>query len=149
MKNMKEFDLYYEQANKVNDIFYDFMNKKGFDVRRHDLKNLGFGAKASNNSDKFIPLFELCQWQYPESHCIFVYDRNGNSALTGDTVAIYSIDINENWTENDILNKFKIMLEEVYSKYGKYNKKNRLDFVFNEMEEDRKEFCLEEKEFNL
>ncbi len=50
---------------------------------------------------------------------------------------------------NNILYKFKVMLEGVYSKYGKYNKSNRLDFAFNEMKMERKEFKLEETEISL
>ena len=148
-KDMKDRIVFHKQGEKVNKIFCDFMKEKGFSTWEHDDKDLGFGVIASNSNDKFIPIFELHNWHYPESHSIFVEDRNGNSILTGDTVAIYSMDIDENWTENDILDKFKIMLEDVYSKYGKYDKNNRLDFVFNEMQMERKEFKLEETEISL
>ena len=38
------------------------------------------------------------------------------------------------------------MLNDVYSKYGNYSKKNRLDFTYNDMETEYKEYNDEYKD---
>ncbi len=148
---MKKINDFYKRVEKMNKIFCDFMEKKGFLTFTFDDIDLGLGASASNDEDKFIPLFEFQNFLDPESHSIFVEDRNGSSILTGNLVAIYSLEIDENtdYSEKAILEKFKIMLESVYEKYGCYNKNNRLDFAFNEMEEEDKDFNMSDTEMNL
>ena len=148
MKNRNDF---YKRVEKMNKIFCDFMEEKGFSTFTFDDIDLGLGASASNDKDDFVPIFEFQNYPYPESHTIFVEDRNGNSILSGNTVAIYSLNIAENmdYSEKEMLEKFKIMLESVYEKYGFYNKTNRLDFAFNEMKIERKEFSLEETGISL
>ena len=137
---MKDRTKFHNQGKKINKIFCDFMEEKGFSTWEHDDPSLGFGAIADNSKDKFIPIFKLYNWISPESHSIFVEDRNGNALLEGDTAAIYSLDIDENWTQEEIEKSFKIMLEDVYSKYGKYSKSNRLDFSFNELTMEEKKY---------
>ena len=137
---MKDIKIFHKQGKKINKIFCDFMEEKGFSTWEHDDKDLGFGVIASNSNDKFIPIFELKNWHYPEAHSIFVIDRNGNSILTGEIAAIYSLNIVENWNEEEIEKRFKTMLEDIYSKYEKYSKNNRLDFSFNELIMERKNY---------
>lgn len=132
------------RREKVTNMFCDFMEKKGFHILLDE--DIERGGMAVHNDDDFVPIFSLRNWNCPDEHCIFVDDRNGSFIVSGDTAAIYSLEVDETWTEKEILNKFKEMLDDVYEKYGQYSKSNRLDFVFNEMEMERKEYGFKEKE---
>ena len=90
-ENMKNRNDFYKRVEKMNKIFCDFMEEKGFSTFTFDDIDLGLGASASNDKDDFVPIFEFQNYPYPESHTIFVEDRNCNSILSGNTVAIYSL----------------------------------------------------------
>lgn len=137
---MKDIAKFHKQGKEIIKIFCDFMKEKGLTAWEHDSIGSGFGATAFDKKDRFIPIFKLYNLLSSESYSIFVEDRNGNPLLKGNTAAIYSLDINENWTEEEIEKKFKIMLKDVYSKYGKYNKSNRLDFSFRGLFMEKKEY---------
>lgn len=132
--------IFYKQADKLSEIFMDYMSDRNFSVSHHNDKYSGNGVTASHKEDKFVPIFKLVNQPYPKSFSIFVDDRNGNTILYGDTAAIYSIRAEENMSENEIIETFEKMLDDVYDKYGIYNKKNRLDFTFNELEMERKNY---------
>lgn len=139
-------EIFYKQAVKINSIFDDFMKEKGFSVWDHNDSALGYGAIASHKEDKFVPIFELKMWSYPRTFSIHVIDRNGNSILTGETAAIYSLDIKEDMKEDTMISKFKTLVNDVYDIYGNYCRENRLDFSFNNLEMERKEYSEIEKE---
>lgn len=137
--NQKKF---IEQINILEKIFYEFMTDKGYSVNIYeegDIKYLGYGGIASKD-DKFAICFSLVEHPYPKSFSIFANDRNGNFALCGDTVAIYSINCEKELTNDKLKENFKLALKDIYDKYSVYSKKNRLDFVFNELEMERKDY---------
>lgn len=139
--NMKEF---LEQENIIEDVFYNFMKDKGYSVSLYDeedLKYMGYGGFAVTD-DKFAIIFKLSNNPYPRSFSVFAEDRNGHFAIDGETAAIYSISLDENPNINndELKAKFEILLEDIYDKYSVYSKDNRLDFVFNEMKTERKNY---------
>jgi len=139
--NIKEF---LEQENIIEDVFYNFMKDKGYSVslyNEEDLKYMGYGGFAVAD-DKFAIIFKLSNNPYPRSFSVFAEDRNGYFAIDGETAAIYSIliDENSNMDNDELKSKFEILLEDIYTKYSVYSKNNRLDFVFNEMEIERKNY---------
>lgn len=142
MKSVKKFK---SQSSKFNQIFYDYMKEKGFEVSNYDNGVIGYGVIAYNDKDRFIPIFNLYNWLDPEVHSIYIEDRNGNPMVSGNVVAIYSLELDEKWNENEILNKFKMIIEEAYEKYKNYNKDNKLEFNVNKMELDYKHFNVDDK----
>lgn len=137
--NQKKF---IEQINILEKVFYEFMTDKGYSVNiysEEDIRYLGYGGIASK-SDKFAIYFSLVEYPYPKSFSIFANDRNGNFALCGDTVAIYSISGEKDLSNDELKEKFEIALNDIYDKYSIYSKEKRLDFVFNELEMERKDY---------
>lgn len=137
--NSKKF---LEQEKAVEKIFDEYMSKEGYDVHiydEEDLKYFGYGGYAIKE-DKFAVIFNLRGQVYPRGFSISVEDRNGNLVIMGETVAIYSISFTSETPKEEIKNKFKLMLDDIYNKYKVYSKENRLDFVFNEYEVDRKNY---------
>lgn len=147
MKNVKEFE---KQCKRINQIFCNYLKEKNYDAWNFDEENMKKGAFACKD-DKFVPIIKLHNWRYPESHSISVIDRNGNTVIEGETAAVYSLEIDEkdNNSIDEIAEMFEIMLNEVYLKYGNYDRNNRLDFAFNELEIDRKNFNLNDNEVVL
>lgn len=131
---------FYKQADKLSEIFMDYMSDRGFSVSHHNDKYSGNGVTASHKEDKFVPIFKLVNQIYSKSFSIFVDDRNGNTVLTGETAAIYSVNAEEDMSESEIIEIFEKMLNDIYDKYGDYCKGNRLDFTFNELEMERKNY---------
>lgn len=127
------------QTDLWND-FIDFMHERGYSVLSHDDEFMGCGSVASKE-DRFAPIFNLHVWggEIAENFIsIHVEDRNGSAILTGDTAAIYSmVDIGDH--QKNLL-VFTKMLDDAYEKYGVYSRSNRLDFVFNEMVQDRRTY---------
>lgn len=131
-----------EQEQEIEDIFYDFMTENGYSVHFHrdeDIKYMGYGGMAVKE-DKFAPFFSLSGNIYPRSFSVFVEDRNGNFILTGETAAIYSISASPESNIKELKDKFKILLNDIYNKYKVYSKENRLDFVYNELKLERKNY---------
>lgn len=123
---------------QIWDKFDDLMVERGYGILTHNDVSLGRGTVAYKD-DKFSPLFELKIWggEIAENFVsIFVTDRNGNTILGGETVAIYSLNDVGDFEKN--LSLFAKMFEDVYEKYSVYSKSNRLDFAFNEMKLERK-----------
>lgn len=118
------------------------MKEKGYSVSiydENDVKYTNFGGFACKK-DKFSILFKLVEFPYPKSFSIHAIDRNGNFILTGETVAIYSIYGKDDLSDQEVLSRFKIALNDIYEKYKVYSKENRLDFVFNELEQEVKDY---------
>ena len=131
-----------DQEETVEKIFDEYMSKEGYYVRIYDeddLKYFGYGGYAVKE-DKFAPIFKLHGQVYPRGFSISVEDRNGNFVIMGETVAIYFISVTSETSKKEIENEFKLMLDDIYNKYKVYSKENRLDFVFNEYEVDRKNY---------
>lgn len=140
--NNKDFKKFINQINLIEDYFYGFMKEKGYSVNIYeedDLKYLGYGGWATKE-DKFAIFFKLVEFPYPKSFSIHAEDRNGNNILHGETVAIYSISDKDNMSDDELLSRFKMALNDIYDKYKVYSKENRLDFVFNELEMERKDY---------
>ena len=135
--NKIELKKYYDQCEKMNDIFCDYMEKNGLSLFSFNDDTLGYGVDASKE-DKFSPLFELSHWY--NKHSITVEDRNGNSLIPFGAVAVYSLTVTDNMEEKELLDKFKKMLEDIYSIYGKYDKNNRLDFENSDMDTEYREY---------
>lgn len=134
-----------ESQMRLWDWFDDFMEEHGYDVLVHNDEYTGRGSVAYRD-DKFAPLFSLHVWggEIAENFVsIHIQDRNGSSVLTGETAAIYSMVDTGDKEKNLVV--FSKMVNDAYEKYRGYSKTNRLDFVFNQMKEDRKvydENCL-------
>jgi len=131
-----------EQEQELEEIFDEFMSKEGYSVHIHgedDLKYFGYGGYAIKE-DKFAVIFNLRGQVYPRGFSISVSDRNGNLVIMGETVAIYSISATSDTPKEELVNKFKIMLNDIYNKYKIYSRENRLDFVYNEYEIERKKY---------
>lgn len=125
-----------ELWNKFNDLMFE----RGYSVFTHDDEYMGRGSVASKE-DKFSPIFNLCLWggEVPENFVsIHIEDRNGSTILNGDTVAIYSMVDTGDQEKNALV--FSKMVDDACEKYGVYSKSNRLDFVFNEMKQDRRTY---------
>lgn len=140
----KDMEKFLEQENIIEEVFYNFMIDKGYGVNIYnedDLKYMGYGGFAVKE-DKYGVIFRLCNFQHPKAFTVFAVDRNGYFALDGDTAAIYSITLDENtdMDNEELKSKFEILLEDIYTKYSTYSKSNRLDFVFNDMEIERKSY---------
>ena len=130
------------QMELVETIFYDYMTDKGYLVninKGEEVKYLGYGGYATKD-DKFAIFFKLCEQNYPRTFAVFAVDRNGYFAIDGETVAIYNLSISDDMTNYDIEEKFKELLKDIYEKYSIYSKENRLDFVYNEYEIERKNY---------
>jgi len=148
LPNKLNKDSFVEQIDELEDLFYNYMKEKGYSVSINDDESvayLGYGGYASKD-DKFAVIFKLVENIHPRSFSIFAVDRNGYFALDGETAAIYSISAGEDTTMDEIKNKFNIMLNDIYEKYGFYSKDNRLDFVYNEMEIERKNYTYDLEE---
>ncbi|MBR1377320.1 MAG: hypothetical protein IJ565_05895 [Bacilli bacterium] len=140
-----------EQEEAVENIFYDFMKEKGYTVYFHrdeEIKYMGYGGNAVKE-DKFAVFFTLSADIYPRHFSIFAEDRNGNFVLTGEAAAIYSLSATPDSDINKLKNTFKILLNDIYEKYKDYSKENRLDFVYNELETDRKHYDINNDTKNI
>lgn len=124
------------------DRFDEVMRGKGYKVSSHNNATMGMVSLAFTEN-KFKPIFNFRNWFRSEESLhsgfvsIFVIDRNGNSILTGDAAAIYSLDIKKGDKDEDVKQRFEKMLENAINKYGSYCRENRLDFVYNEMVTER------------
>ena len=124
------------------DRFDKVMAEKGCMVSSTNDSQSGWTSKAYTD-DQFVPIIKFINWfrnvelLHGGFVSIFVEDRKGNSILMGDTVVIYSVDIDENDTDEDIKKRFEKMLDDVINKYGSYCRENRLDFVYNKMATER------------
>lgn len=132
-----------KQLNKYWDRFLDIAESYGYSCINHNDHAMGTGSILFK-SDKFVPIIQLCIWQELKtkgkvvedgSISIHVEDRNGNSVLDGPTCAIHCLK-----DCPDLEEKFEKMCSYVFEKYSKYSKQNRLDFVFNELPEERIEW---------
>lgn len=131
-----------EQEEAVENIFYDFMKEKGYTVHFHkdeDIKYMGYGGNAVKE-DKFALFFSLHGNVYPREFIVCAEDRNGNFVLMGEAAAVYGVSATPDTNTKELTDKFKILLNDIYEKYKVYSKENRLDFVFNELEQDRKNY---------
>lgn len=118
------------------------MKDKGYSVNiyeENEVNSMGYGGWATKD-DKYAIFFKLVEFSYPRSFSIHAEDRNGNSILHGETVAIYSVSGKDNLSNEELLSRFKMALNDVYDKYKVYSKENRLDFVFNELKMERKDY---------
>ena len=137
---MYDKNKFLDQEKIVEDIFDDFFKDKGyFTCINDDIKNMGYGGFAVTD-DKFALIFELHGFPYPKSFSVNAKDRNGNFVVMGETVAIYSITPDDNISKSELEEKFKTLLNDIYNKYKVYSKENRLDFVYNDMELERKKY---------
>lgn len=119
-------------------VFNDFMAERGFHVLPHDDYYTGRGSVASKD-DRFAPIFNLHVWggEIADNFLsILIEDRNGCAILDGETVAIYSMPDTGDREKNLLI--FSKMVNDAYDRYGGYSKANRLDFVFNELKQDRR-----------
>lgn len=131
-----------KQEKELEKIFYNFMKEKGYSVILHseeDIKYMGYGGIAVKD-DKFSVFFELSGNVYPRSFSVRAEDRNGNFILTGEMAALYSLSATPDMDMKELTGKFKILLNDIYEKYKVYSKENRLDFVYNELKEERKNY---------
>lgn len=137
------FEIFSKQEDMIENIFATFMEQQGYYVslnQDESVKYLGYGGLAVHKDDKFSLMFQLNGNLYPRSFSISVKDRNGNFVLMGETVAIYSLSADDNTNYKELSEKFKILLNDVFEKYKIYSKENRLDFVFNNLEMERKSY---------
>lgn len=135
-------EKFLEQEDIIEKVFFDFMIEKGYKVTINEgesIKYIGYGGDAIKE-DKFAVFFRLVSNIYPRSFSIFVEDRNGNSIITGETAAIYSIGSDDNADMKELEVKFKILLNDIYNKYKDYSKENRLEFTYNGLEMERKDY---------
>lgn len=140
-----------EQEEALENIFYDFMKEEGYTVYFHrdeDIKYMGYGGNAVKD-DKFAVFFTLSADIYPRHFSIFAEDRNGNFILSGERAAIYSLSATPDSDINKLKDTFKILLSDIYEKYKVYSKENRLDFVYNELETERKQYDINDKTIEL
>lgn len=120
--------------------FDNFMDKLGYQVIAHNDEYMGRGSVAFKE-DRFAPIFNLHLWSGATSDdfvSLHVLDRNGYTVLAGKTSAIYSMaDAGDNG-KNVLI--FEKMLGDALEKYSGYSRDNRLDFAFNELEQDRRAY---------
>lgn len=148
LPNKLSEESFIEQINVIEDIFYDYMTDKGYSVNIYDDEDvscLGYGGYATKD-DKFAIFFKLVEQPHPRSFSVFAEDRNGHFALAGETAAIYSVSVGENTTIDELKDKFNKLLNDIYEKYSVYSKENRLDFVYNELEMERKNYTYDLEE---
>lgn len=137
------FEVFSKQEDMIENIFATFMKQQGYYVKLNqdeDIKYLGYGGLAVHKDDKFSLMFELTGNLYPRCFNVSVKDRNGNFMLMGETVAIYSLSAHDNTNYKELSEKFKMLITDVFEKYKVYSKENRLDFVFNNLEMERKSY---------
>lgn len=130
-----------DEIRTIIEKFENFFEEKGYRTYTHVRdKYLGTGSQAIHkDDDTFRPIFTLSVGIYPRYLSIHVEDRNGNNVCSGNTAAIYMIDNIGDLDEN-VLNRYNKLLEDVYNKYSVYSRENRLDFIFNNLDEDRQNY---------
>lgn len=127
-----------ELTNKIKEIFKEYMKERGYEIWKSEDPEYGITYTASKENDKYVPLIELCfdcSCEFGSEECeIHVKDRDGKKSLHGHLVASYRLRIRYETDEEKIINEFKRMLDDVYNKYSKYSREDRLDSVFNNLE---------------
>ena len=139
---MEEAMMFYKQEKELEKIFYEFFKNKGYFVRLYEndeIDHMGHGGYAVKD-DKFSIFFGLSGYLYPREFYVTAYDRNGNYVLIGESAAEYRLVDVEDMNLKELKTKFKILLSDIYEKYKEYSKDNRLDFIFNNLKEDRKDY---------
>ena len=134
-----------KQIDKLWNRFHKIAEGYGYDCYPHNDRNMGIGTTCCQ-SDRFVPIINLSiqpELKYkhkkevaiPMSMTLFVKDRNGNTVIDGPYCAVYSLNDCPDFNE-----KFEDMCTYVFDKYSAYSRENRLDFAFNELTEERKEW---------
>lgn len=139
---MEEAMMFYKQEKELEKIFYEFFKSKEYYVHLYgddEVDHMGHGGYAVKD-DKFSVFFGLSGYLYPREFYVTAYDRNGNYILIGEDTAIYELSKVEDMPLDELKSKFKILLSDIYEKYKEYSKDNRLDFVFNNLKTDRKDY---------
>lgn len=128
------------EIDKNWDACIDMATEYGYEGYSYNETNLGIGSTFFK-TDRFVPIINLCVYPevkkgkdvlVPASMSIHVKDRNGNDILTGVCCAVHTLEDCE-----DFKNRFADMCRYVFDKYSQYSKTNRLDFVYNELSEER------------
>lgn len=121
-----------ERTTRIWEIFNDKANEFGYTIRTYNDSIMGIGTTAFQQEDKYIPII-LFKIGYKEVS-IMVQDRNGDAILMGDLCACYKL---KDVDSEDYEQKFAEMCDYAINKWSKYSKDNRLDFVFNNLEQER------------
>lgn len=127
-----------ELTNKIKEIFKSYMKEKGYEIWKSEDPESGITYTASKESDRYVPLIELCfgrEYEFKNvEYEIFIKDRDGKGSLHGHLVANYCLYTKYEPDEEKIINEFQKMLNDAYNEYSKYSRENRLDSVFNNLE---------------
>lgn len=133
-------DKFLEQERIIEEIYYDFFKSKGYYTHiNDDIETSGYGGYAVKE-DRFAVIFELIIFPYPKEFMISVKDRNGSQVIYGESAANYSYSPSDEVSDEEIKEKFQILLNDVYSKYKIYSRDNRLDFVYNNLKVENKDY---------
>lgn len=142
-----------ELANKIKEKFKEYMKERGYEIWKSETPNYGITYTASKESDRYVPLIELqygSNYRYKISEYeISVKDRDGENGLYGEIVASYYLHSEYETDEEIIMSEFNRMLDDVYTKYSKYSRENRLDSVFNNLESEDFNYIENKREFNI
>ena len=111
-----------------------FAKERGYECWSHNSVSQGAGATIYKDEDRFIPIMSLNIW-WGEGVSIHVEDRNGNAILDGECCAVHILN-----SCKDFEDRLEKMCAYVFDKYSKYSRENRLDYVFNNLKEERIEW---------
>ncbi len=120
----KQINGYWDRISKIAE-------KYGYSEYAFNDINLGTGSDFYKDGDIFAPLIKYIIWN-KESVSIHIQDRNGNDIMHGPTCAVHTLNDCKDFKE-----RFEMICSYVFEKYSKYSKQNRLDFVFNEIKQER------------
>ena len=126
-----------ELTNKIVELFKNYMIERGYKIWKSESPDSGISYTARKEEDKYIPFFELCYGSLSKykiaEYEVSVTDRAGDEGLHGRTVASYYLHLNQENSEEAILNEFKKILDNSYKSYNMYSRNNRLDSVYNNL----------------
>lgn len=129
-----------ERVQEGIDRFSNYFRQAGYKIMEYNNVSMGWGATALKNDDLYSPYFQVSTFMTVDRYEISVIaaDRNGNRVISLDPwVACYTI---KDVMSPGYIEKLDIILDEIFNKFVKYNKDNRLEATLNNIEEERKEF---------
>ncbi len=120
------------------------MTEKGYKAylnTEEQIKDYGYGGFALvTPSDDFAVYFELHCYIHPRIFMLRAVDRNGIGYIEGTDAAEYYISATPDMDMEVLTSKFKTMLKGIYEKYKEYSRDNRLDFKFNQLKLDERNY---------
>lgn len=140
---MKSMDVFRDNELLIWNLFDTYAENNNYNIIVHNDHHMGRGSLAYKGDDSFKPIITLHLFGIPGINYdfgIIVSDRNGNSILTGETCAVYTLNAPAESEYNELEERFGKILDYVFKKYEPYSKENRLDYVFNGLELERVNF---------